>query len=77
MMTAMAEMNSNQGDRRTIEVTGPGQKDTHSSKWERQEQLVRVPATNNTTETAKALQVKRWTVSDEPFQGFNSPPGRF
>ncbi len=28
-------------------------------------------------ELAKVLQVKRWEVQDAPFQGFESPPGRF
>lgn len=28
-------------------------------------------------EIRKVLDVKRWEERDEPFQGFNSPPGRF
>lgn len=28
-------------------------------------------------EVAAALRVRRWTVRDEPFQGFGSPTGKF
>ncbi len=27
--------------------------------------------------SSRALKVKRWEVKEEPFEGFNSPPGRF
>ena len=27
--------------------------------------------------SSRAMKVKRWEVKDEPFEGFNSPPGRF
>jgi hypothetical protein len=27
--------------------------------------------------SSRAMRVKRWEVKDEPFEGFNSPPGRF
>ncbi len=27
--------------------------------------------------SSRAMKVKRWEVKDEPFDGFNSPPGRF
>ncbi len=30
-----------------------------------------------THDESKALQVKRWEVQEGPFEGFNSPPGRF
>lgn len=26
---------------------------------------------------SRALQIKRWETHEEPFRGFNSPPGRF
>jgi hypothetical protein len=26
---------------------------------------------------SKALKIRRWEVREEPFEGFNSPPGRF
>ncbi|MFQ5472619.1 MAG: hypothetical protein ACE5FA_07030 [Dehalococcoidia bacterium] len=56
-------------------MTGPGQKDTHV-KWDRQderkhEQSASIP------QSFKALQIKRFDLRVEPFQGFNSPPGRF
>jgi hypothetical protein len=58
-------------------VTSPGQKDTHT-KWERQEELGRdSTAVATKEEPVKALQIKRWTAQEGPFQGFNSPPGRF
>lgn len=28
-------------------------------------------------DASKALQIKRWEIQEGPFEGFNSPPGRF
>lgn len=28
-------------------------------------------------DVAKALRLKRWNTSEEPFRGFGSPPGKF
>lgn len=55
-------------------MTSPGQKDTQAS---RQDELGRDMTAANRDEGSKALQIKRWTVQEAPFQGFNSPPGRF
>lgn len=30
-----------------------------------------------TPSASKALKIKRWEVQEGPFEGFNSPPGRF
>lgn len=57
-------------------MTSPGQKDTHT-KWERQDELGRDMTAATKLESFKALEIKRWTVQEGPFQGFNSPPGRF
>jgi hypothetical protein len=58
-------------------VTGPGQKDTHS-KWDRQDNTQQSDTSVSIDESfAKVLEIKRWDVREEPFQGFNSPPGRF
>jgi len=58
-------------------VTGPGQKDTHS-KWDRQDRQQSDTSVATIDESfAKVLEIKRWDVREEPFQGFNSPPGRF
>lgn len=57
-------------------MTGPGQKDTHQ-EWERQEEQGRDSTAANNEGILKLLVEKRWTVQAKPFQGFNSPPGRF
>jgi hypothetical protein len=57
-------------------VTGPGRKDTHQ-EWERQEELGRDSTAAKHEESFKLLVEKRWAVQEKPFQGFNSPPGRF
>ena len=28
-------------------------------------------------DASRAMKIKRWEVKEEPFEGFNSPPGRF
>jgi hypothetical protein len=33
--------------------------------------------TTNVSIVSRALKIKRWEVREEPFEGFNSPPGRF
>jgi hypothetical protein len=34
-------------------------------------------STANVSIESRALKIKRWEVREEPFEGFNSPPGRF
>ena len=34
-------------------------------------------ATAMLSEASAVLQVRRWQVQEEPFKGFDSPPGRF
>ena len=57
-------------------VTGPGKKDTHS-KWDRQDEQKSDSSASIDQSFAKVLEIKRWDVRREPFQGFDSPPGRF
>jgi len=56
-------------------VTGPGQKDTHET-WDRQDER-KQESSASIEQSFKALQIKRFDVRAEPFQGFDSPPGRF
>ena len=72
----MAEQHMQAIHRRDSEVTGPGQKDTHT-KWDRQEELGRESTAVKKNEGFDLLVEKRWTVQEGPFQGFGSPPGRF
>lgn len=58
-------------------MTGPGQKDTHSSKWDRQEQQKSDQSAGFSKNVTKVLQIKRWDSRRGPFRGFDSPPGRF
>lgn len=58
-------------------MTGIGHKDNHS-KWDRQDTQPSDTSVATLDESfAKVLQIKRWDVREEPFTGFNSPPGRF
>lgn len=57
-------------------MTSPGQKDT-TKEWGNQDHMVSTAAADGAGEVTKVLQVKRWQLQDEPFRGFNSPPGRF
>lgn len=57
-------------------VTGLGQKDTHS-KWDGQDRQQNDTSVTIDQSFAKVLEIKRWDVREEPFTGFNSPPGRF
>jgi hypothetical protein len=45
-----------------------------SGDEEDEEETIRVDVSEV---AAKTLQVKRWTKQEEPFRGFDSPPGRF
>lgn len=74
MMHAMAKQHGSHIDGRQT-VTGPGQKDSHET-WDRQDEP-KQESSASIIQSFKALQVKRWDVRHEPFQGFNSPPGRF
>jgi hypothetical protein len=74
MMHAMAKQQGSLLNRRQT-VTGPGQKDNHEP-WDRQDEQ-KQESSANLSQSFKALQVRRWEVREEPFQGFDSPPGRF
>lgn len=57
-------------------VASPGQeKETKTNSSDREEDPeAKLEATPG---VPRALQIKRWEVQEGPFQGFNSPPGRF
>jgi len=55
---------------------GLRKKDTHS-KWDGKNKQKSDSSAKVNESFAKVLQVKRWDVREEPFQGFKSPPGRF
>jgi hypothetical protein len=74
MMHAMAKQHESLLDGRQT-VTGPGQKDTHE-QWDRQDEQ-KQESSATISQSFKALQVRRWEVRQEPFDGFKSPPGRF
>ena len=74
MMHAMAKQQGSLPNGRQT-VTSPGKKGTNETRDGRDEPKQASSAT--ITQSFKALQIKRWDVREGPFQGFNSPPGRF
>ena len=74
IMHAMAKQHGSLPNRRQT-VTGMGKKDTHET-WDSQDEP-KQESSASIEQGFKALQGRPLEVRQEPFQGFDSPPGRF
>lgn len=65
--------------KRTVRKSEPGQpvETTRATSAARNPGLYESLLSVTGGEVSKVLGVQRWTVQQEPFSGFGSPPGRF
>ena len=64
-------------------MTSPGYTNTSTTERRVSEELARETATMTRVtddmidEVSSVLRIRRWQMQDQPFRGFESPPGRF
>lgn len=72
-MSKRSGQQASRGDKDTVANLGQERDRKTNPSGGEEDPEVKLEATLD----ARALQIKRWEVQEGPFQGFNSPPGRF